>query len=85
MHDAGELITASTLSKFYKQLMSQRDARVAQVNELLAAIALVKSNGWEDIFTGKIRKQRTLELGSLLKYPLRGMHSTMSYTQAGAS
>ena len=48
--------------------MSQRDARVAQVNELLAAIALVKSNGWEDIFTGKIRKQRTLELGSLLKY-----------------
>ena len=58
----------STLSRFYKSVMALRDARVAKINEFLAAISLVKSNAWEEVFVSSIREQRKLELVSLLKY-----------------
>ena len=61
-------LTASTLSRFYKSVMALRDARVAKINEFLAAISLVKSNAWEEVFVSSIREQRKLELVSLLKY-----------------
>ena len=61
-------LTASTLSRFYKSVMALRDARVAKINEFLAAISLVKSNAWEEVFVSGIREQRKLELVSLLKY-----------------
>ena len=72
-------LTASTLSRFYKSVMALRDSRVAKINEFLAAISLVKSNAWEDVFVRSIREQRKLELVSLLKYMVTMMMSGIAW------
>ena len=73
----------STLSRFYKSVMALRDARVAKINEFLAAISLVKSNAWEEVFVSSIREQRKLELVSLLKYePLHNISATHLFIPA---
>lgn len=61
-------------SKKQKQIndivMAKRDVRVGRMNELLAAIKLIKSNAWEKGFKARVQEARQDELKELFRFTM---------------
>lgn len=61
--------------KFNSVVLAKRDVRVGRVNELLAAMKLVKSCAWERGFADRVNEERDAELRSLFRYQIAVMLS----------
>eukprot|EP01052_Picozoa_sp_SAG31_P050602 SAG31_NODE_11621_length_1012_cov_1.974808_1_plen_302_part_10 len=71
-------LTTKATQSFYKYnsaVLAKRDVRVGRVNELLQAMKLVKSCGWERGFEERINTERDAELRSLFIYQVAMMLS----------
>ncbi|GJJ76701.1 hypothetical protein EMPS_09060 [Entomortierella parvispora] len=70
------IILFLALMRLIKDIMSTKDERIHQLNEMLSAIRIVKFFGWEAKFVEKIQKTRTKELDKVRQTFIQGAIAT---------